>query len=93
MGYQRIVGLNAPPSNGVAVTPSDTTDTVDANNNKQPYREVYIGGAGDLTVTLIGMSDQQKVTFHSLAAGSALGMLVKRIWATGTTATNITGLW
>lgn len=80
--------------NAAAVTPSDSTDltlsgaTITAGTNNGPA--LYIGGAGDVKVTMYG---GQTVTFVGVPAGSFLPIQVKRVWSTGTTATSILALW
>lgn len=69
----------------VAVTPSDTVDLV-----TKPTKGVYIGGAGNLKAD---MSDGTTVTFNVLAVGVIHCLSVKRIYATGTTATNIVAVY
>ena len=71
---------------GAAVTGSDSTDLTNAAT-----RGLYIGGAGAVKVDLI--SGATGVTFSGLAAGSILPVGVKRVYATGTTATGIIALY
>jgi hypothetical protein len=54
----------------------------------QPARALYVGGAGNLVVT---MTSGAVVTFTGVAAGSILPISVKRV-ANATTATSIIGL-
>jgi hypothetical protein len=74
--------LQDPGSVFRAVTPSDTV--------VQPFRAVYVGGAGNLAV--IGLDDTAAVTFTGVVAGTLLPIRVSKILATGTTATAIVGL-
>lgn len=76
-------GLTSPPVHAASVTPDDNTDLPNVS------RGVVIGGAGDLTVTMIG---GDTVTF-TLVAGVTHPMRLARIHATGTTATNIVAVW
>ena len=55
-------------------------------------RSLYVGGAGDLRITAIRDTDEEYTTFANVNAGSILPIQVKRVWSTGTTATNIIGL-
>lgn len=74
-----------PSDQMVAVTPSDSADLTFVT------RGVYVGVAGDLTVTpAYGAS--ASVLFKAVPAGSLLPIRVSRIWATGTTATQIVAL-
>ena len=77
-------GLTSPADNAAAVTPSDSTDL--AYNS----RALYIGGAGNLAVTMAGGGD---VTFTGIPAGSILPVRVTRVKATSTTATSIVNLY
>lgn len=79
-----VEGLTSPADNATAVTPSDSTDL--AFNS----RALYIGGAGNLVVTMVGGGD---VTFTAVPAGSILPIRVSRVKATSTTATSIVNLY
>lgn len=74
-----------------AVTPSDSANipsiTGGTSNNGCV---LYIGGAGNLRVTTIGGDD---VSFTGILAGSFLPVQVVKVWADGTSATNIVALW
>lgn len=72
--------LDAPAIHAVAVTPSDGSDLTYVS------RGVYVGGAGDIKVTLLG---GETVTFSAVPAGTLLPVRASRIWSTGTTATNL----
>lgn len=67
-----------------AVTPSDSSDLNDGNVG------LYVGSAGDVRVTTTHGSD---VVFQSVPAGAVLPVCVRRLWATGTTASRIIELW
>ena len=66
----------------VAITPADS-------DLSAQVRALYIGGIGDIKIT-----DPQgnAVTFVNVQTGSILPVMAKRVWSTGTTATNIVGL-
>lgn len=66
-----------------AVTLSDSTELL-------LTRALYIGGAGDLKVT---MAYGAEVTFVGLNAGSILPVQVLKCWETDSTATNIVALY
>lgn len=69
-----------------AVTPSDTADL-------SPYaKAIYVGGAGDVRCILVDSSDLEAVTFVGMAVGWH-PIQVRRVFATGTTATNIVAVW
>lgn len=69
--------------NAFAVTPSDSTDLA------APARALYVGGSGNVK---INDSGNGAVTFYGVAAGSILPVMARRVYATGTTATNIVAL-
>jgi hypothetical protein len=79
-----VEGLTSPADNATAVTPSDSTDLAYTS------RALYIGGAGNLVVTMAGGGD---VTFSAVPAGSILPIRVSRVKATSTTATSIVNLY
>jgi hypothetical protein len=74
-----------------AVTPSNTVDIPYVGGGDIKWDCVlYIGGAGNLRVLTAGEDD---VTFTGVLAGSFLPVQVKRVFASGTSATNIVALW
>lgn len=83
MTMRGINALSDPAQNAFAVVPSDVADLAQAT------RAIYIGGAGHLAVTMVG---GETVTFLSLPQG-VFPICVRRILATGTTATNMIALW
>ena len=72
--------LESPASSAVTITPSDENDLV------QVSRAVYVGGTGDLAVT---MKDGSSTTFKNLIGGTVLAIRVAKVHSTGTTATHI----
>ena len=80
----------------LSITPIQKARELDAEKSDSvdlamPHpRSLYIGGDGDLKVTLD--SDSASVTFVGLTANTILPIAAKRIWATGTTATDLIGL-
>jgi len=79
------LGPNAthPAERAIAVTPSDSADLgIDA-------RGLYVGGDGNVAVTMRGGGD---VLLAGVLAGTILPVAVKRVLATGTTATSIVAL-
>ena len=77
--------INGPIESGFAVTPDDNNDLT------YQTRYLYAGVSGDVKATLA--HDGSTVVFKSLAAGVLHPIAVSRVWATGTTATNILGLY
>ncbi|MGX2958055.1 spike base protein, RCAP_Rcc01079 family [Peribacillus sp. JNUCC 23] len=69
----------------ILVVPNDSTDLTTT-----PTKGIYIGGTGDLKVTML---DGTTVTFKSISAGAIHPLSVKRVFATGTTATNILAVY
>ncbi|WP_342045905.1 spike base protein, RCAP_Rcc01079 family [Bacillus sp. OTU530] len=78
-----LTGSNA--TDAAAVTPNDAADLA-----KIPTKGIYIGVTGDVKVTL---SSGNTVTFTALASGTIHPIAVKRVWAIGTTATNILAVY
>jgi len=70
-----------PFGQAVAVTPSDTTDLANG-----PTQSIFVGGTGTLTVD---MYNGGTVQFTAVPAGTTIPIKVKRIRATGTSATAI----
>lgn len=74
----------SPAEHGYSVVPSDGTDL------EKKTKGVYVGANGDLTVKFMQGSDP--VTLVGVRGGSILPIAVSRIYATGTTATDIVAL-
>jgi hypothetical protein len=70
--------------NAAAVVPNDA-------GKLTATRRLYIGVAGDVTVDMVG--GQVGVLFKAALAGHYLDVRVTRVYATGTTATNIVAMW
>lgn len=77
-------GLIVPARNAASITPDNDTDLSNTT------RGVYVGTSGDLKVD---MANGDTVTFVDLAAGVVHPLQVKRIYATGTDADNIVGVY
>ena len=71
-------------THAAVVVPSDTADLAFASKG------VWVGGAGDLVVTMMG---GEKVKFTAVPAGTLLPICVSRIWSTSTTATLVLVIW
>lgn len=71
------------PAGAFAITTSDTA-------NLQNVAVVYVGGAGNIKVTT---ANGDVATFNGLNAGTVLPVQVLRVWATGTTATTLIGIY
>jgi hypothetical protein len=73
-----------PAIGAFAITPHNT------NPLTKPTRCVFVGGAGNLKVT---MMDGSEVTFTGILAGSFVPIQCRIVQATGTTATNLVGMY
>lgn len=84
---QRSTAVNSSARLAAAVVPSDTV-------NLTPYaKDVYVGVTGDVTVVPVNATDDsQTVLFKAVPAGQRIGCQVRRVMATGTTATNLLAL-
>ena len=88
MAYQKLQGRSA-----AAVTPSNTSNipsvsTQDGSGNNGCV--LYVGGVGNLKVLTVGGNE---VTFTDVPTGTFVPVQVLRVFATGTTATNIVAIW
>jgi hypothetical protein len=77
-------GLDAPASDGAAVTPNNGADLPTS------ARALYIGTAGDVKVDMVSGTT---LTFTAVPAGVILPVRARRVYATGTTATNIVAIY
>lgn len=77
-------GLESPAEYAVAITPDNSTDLATST------RGLYVGATGDVKVDTVGGST---VTFVGLAAGVIHPIRARRVYATGTTATSIIGVY
>ncbi|MCA1572819.1 MAG: hypothetical protein LC798_21505 [Chloroflexi bacterium] len=82
----------------VAVSPSDPAVGLravapnDGADMNPPARALWVGGAGALSVIAWEDEDAAPVTISGVAAGTLLPIAVRRVRATGTTATLIVAL-
>lgn len=79
----RVLDPTAPARKAFAITPSDTEDV------ETVPRALYIGVEGDVAV-IMG-DDSASVTL--VGASGLLPVMVRRVLATGTTATDIVGVY
>ena len=77
-------GLTSPAEHAVAITPNDGADLANST------RGIYVGVTGNIKITTSAGDD---VTFAGLAAGIIHPIRARRVWATGTTATSIVGVY
>lgn len=78
-----VESLSSPPSDLIAVTPDDGQDL------PQVSRGLNVATAGQVQVTTLSGTTGTL----TLAAGIAFPVRVRRVWATGTTATGIVALY
>lgn len=71
-------------TNASSVTPSDSVDI--AGSTVETPATLYIGTGGNIKVDTIG---GDTVTYSNVIGGAFLPIQVKRVYATGTTATDI----
>lgn len=76
-------GLTAPSSSAFEITPDDGSDLQNVT------RGLYVGSSGDVRVLMLG--DDTPVTFTGLAGGVTHAKRIRRVYATGTTATGLIG--
>lgn len=76
--------LTSPPEYAAEVVPADTGSLDFAT------RALFVGNEGDLRVEMVGGGT---VTFTGVPTGTILPLRVRRVYATGTTAGAIVGLW
>lgn len=83
----RLGADNAGPSSApAAITPHNST------NFAVPCRGIYVGVTGNVAVIpLVG--DGTPVVFKNAAAGSVIPVIATRVNATGTTATDLVGMF
>jgi len=79
--------------NAEAITPDDNNNitiggsTIDGLDNGVC---IYVGTGGNIKVTMVG---GQVVTFNNVPNGSFLPIQVKKVWSTGTGASDLLGLY
>jgi hypothetical protein len=76
--------VSTPAVSAAAITPSDTADL------PTPTRGIYVGVGGNLTVNML---EDDNVVFVGLLPGVIHPIACSRIFATGTTAASIVGIF
>lgn len=79
--------IEASAQGSVVVTPSDTVD-IPVPAGVGYTKGLYVGVSGDIKMT---MGNGTVVTRKAVAAGMTHPWNVSRVWATGTTATDMLG--
>ena len=77
-------GLNGPLVDGFDIAPADFNDVLNTT------RAIWVGTCGDLAVVF---PDGTGVTLKNVPTGTLLPVRAMRVNATGTTATNLVGLY
>lgn len=80
----RADAISAPAQRGFAITPSDAVDLA------AETRGLWIGASGDLALVL---ASGDEITLAGALGGTVLPLRVRRVRATGTTATQLVGLY
>lgn len=86
MSAYRQVDATVSAHRAPAVTPSDSTVL-------ETTRSLYVGTGGDIKVTMTDSTDASPSIFYSVNSGAILPIQVTKVWATGTTASNILALY
>lgn len=79
-------GIDSPATNVVLITPNNTIDLVN------PIRGIGFGTEGTLKIRTVG-GDIVTIPSGVLAAGVIHPIRISRVYATGTTVTDIIGVW
>lgn len=87
--------IDSPAHNAITITPHDSNNLQYDNGKGDGAEDIYIrgfhvGGAGNVVIVTQG---DDEVTLNGCLAGMYYPYTAKRIKATGTTATNIVGLF
>ena len=88
MAYQKLQ-----ISRAAAVTPSDSTNILSVSTQNGSGNNgcvLYVGGYGDIKVRTIGGDD---ITFAGVNGGTFMPVQGIKVYATGTSATDIVALW
>jgi hypothetical protein len=76
--------LTSPPEDAAPVAPNDSAELTHVT------RALYVGSAGDVRLRMLGGGE---VTLKGLTQGSLIPIRAVQIYATGTTASALVGLW
>ncbi len=74
-------------------TPAEHAFEITTNDNSDlPFitRYIWVGGGGDVHVIMLG---GEEVTFRALAAGTLLRIRARKVFQTGTDATQLVGMY
>ena len=81
----------APPIGGGPASRADVVTPNDTGELAIYYEALYVGTAGDLTVTPKRNTSDTGILFQNVPVGW-FPVAVRKVWATGTLATDIVGL-
>lgn len=81
-----VKGLESPAVNFFDIVPSDTAPLPNIT------RGIWIGGTGSGNLKIAGPTGNT-VTFTAVSAGTLLPIRISTVFATGTTVTNLIGLY
>ena len=84
-----MINLRTPFNRFTTISPDDSADI--PTPDSQRMIGIYVGGAGDLSVTTFDNVSQ--VVFSAVPAGTILPITVRRVNAAATTATNLLALY
>lgn len=79
MGYDKLILQQILPADGALVSPSDTVDLTKVSS-------LFVGTGGNIKVDMVSGAT---LTFYNIPDGCFLPIKVKRVYLTGTTASNI----
>jgi hypothetical protein len=80
----RADAISAPAQSGFAITPNDAADLA------AETRGLWVGASGDLSLVL---ASGDEVTMPGVVGGTLLPLRVRRVKASGTSATQLVGLY
>lgn len=79
------LSLSAPATNAAAITPDDAAAGFD-----QVTRAIYVGIGGNVRAE---MASGEAVTFAAMAGGMIYPVRIRKVFASGTTASGLISLW
>jgi hypothetical protein len=77
--------IDSPATHGLLITPSDGANLAFST------RHIYIGNTGNVNCIFVGDTANTVIPFAP--SGAQFPYRIVKIWASGTTATNIVGAW
>lgn len=80
-----VTGLDSPAKSFFAITPHDSS------NFTNDARGIYVGTGGNISI--LPVDGGSAVTFSNVPGGTVLPVMARRINATGTSASNLIGLF